>query len=378
MDFARITDHGFSLLHAAHATATDSDGRSYTAESLTIRISERLVGFSPRESAVFRISDSADGDASMFVWEFGLGDRSEKDEIKARRPERLSIFYIFEVPANTRLEEFSLRGRRLAVAPDGKPSVQIPSGEPKQGPLSIKGLPSRSSDEQESDLLARTRAFLERGGEADSRGQWGRTRLHNAADMGYERVGELLISEGADPNAKDVQRQTPLHLATFRGNSAVAELLIGNGADVGAKDALGLTPLHRAASQGYERVIGCLIAAGADVGARDNSGATPLHLAVGQMLTATTEFLIAKGADVNAKDHNGVTPLHLAVDKAHIAMAELLLARGASVTAKDHNGVTPLDMAVRQHDTSMEHLLGKHDGKTSPRPRQPRTPEREP
>jgi ankyrin repeat protein len=55
----------------------------------------------------------------------------------------------------------------------------------------------------------------------------------------------------------------------------MTELLLTRGADVDAKDRDGDTPLHDAAFRGHEKIVGLLLAHGADVGAKNNAGRTP-------------------------------------------------------------------------------------------------------
>ena len=68
---------------------------------------------------------------------------------------------------------------------------------------------------------------------------------------GTKDVAELLLSKGADVNAKIGDGRTPLHWAAYLGNKDVAELLLAEGADVNAKDMDGRTPFDWAAL--YER-----------------------------------------------------------------------------------------------------------------------------
>jgi cytohesin len=75
----------------------------------------------------------------------------------------------------------------------------------------------------------------------------GRTALHVAAGWGYKgerslTVIRMLLSSGADINARDEQQQTPLHWAAQEGNKDAAELLVQNGADRTVRDSAGKTP----------------------------------------------------------------------------------------------------------------------------------------
>ena len=68
-----------------------------------------------------------------------------------------------------------------------------------------------------------------------------------------ERVGELLLERGADPNAPIM---TPaLHVAIAQGEDYTATLLIKKGADLDAKDKEGRTPLQNAKRLGRRRVV---------------------------------------------------------------------------------------------------------------------------
>ena len=137
---------------------------------------------------------------------------------------------------------------------------------------------------------------------------------------------------------------TPLHLTADRGHTEVVELLISKGADVNAKMKDGWTPLHSAARYGRK----------------------------GHRHWEITELLIANGADVNAITNQGEhfhvkypwTPLHIAAINGHKEIAELLIAAGADVNAEDGDGYTPLDCAIKDKHTETADLLRKHGGKT--------------
>jgi ankyrin repeat protein len=91
------------------------------------------------------------------------------------------------------------------------------------------------------------------------------------------------LAGGADVNAKNVDGWTPLHEAAFGGRKEIVELLISNGADVNAKhDGFGTTPLHRAAYRGHKEIVELLIGKGADVNAKNANGETPIDWAKGE------------------------------------------------------------------------------------------------
>jgi len=152
--------------------------------------------------------------------------------------------------------------------------------------------------------------------------------LLEAARAGDIEQVKLLISKGADVNAKDGRGFTPLHLACFSVR-AVAELLIAQGANMNAKDKNGRTPLHIAAWSGNVEVAELLIAKGVDIDAKANNGWTPLHGACFRGRKVVVELLIAKSADLNVKDNRGQTALSLAKERKYEEIIELLRKHGA-------------------------------------------------
>lgn len=131
------------------------------------------------------------------------------------------------------------------------------------------------------------------------------TPLYHAIQNGNYDVAEILVAKGADMNAGSVFK--PLHLAAFEGNFEIAKLLIekgssdvdvkgicertplfyaktvpmvrlllSEGADVNARDCMEKTPLHLAIQFNNADVVRELIYEGADVNAKDDDGKTPL------------------------------------------------------------------------------------------------------
>jgi len=132
-----------------------------------------------------------------------------------------------------------------------------------------------------------------------------RTLLGIAAQRGHIQVMEELIAHGAEINVKDSndpeQTTCPaLYLAALGDSADAVNLLISNGADINARDDSNSTPLHLAAYKGNREVVEILLANGADINAQGWDYSTPLYLAAKSGHRDIVELLLTKGADVKA------------------------------------------------------------------------------
>jgi len=161
------------------------------------------------------------------------------------------------------------------------------------------------------------RLLISKHADINARSNEGFTPLSNAVDGGHMELAEFLILFGAKVNTKTKRRgYTPLHVAVWSGAFAISDLLISEEADIEVRDVDGRTPLDWAVTGFKKDTIKLLISEGADVNARDNNFNTPLHHIAKEMHQSGTStnlesiawLLILNGAEVNAVNKSGKTP----------------------------------------------------------------------
>jgi ankyrin repeat protein len=180
---------------------------------------------------------------------------------------------------------------------------------------------------------------------------------------------KLLLSNGADPNARDENgtKLTPLHLAAHEGFEEISTMLVKNGADIEARTKSWRTPLHLAAKHAREGVARMLIQQGADVNAREKDGKTPLHFVVQNWHEGIARLLMENGAYIRALTKDEQPPLHFAVWKGKDNMAKVLIESGADVNVlsdetsqSEFPGLTPLHLAAMTGNQNMVRFLLEH------------------
>ena len=154
-------------------------------------------------------------------------------------------------------------------------------------------------------------------------------KLADAIERGdIGEVGPLLRGEPRLANAVLAEGSTPLHLATLCNHKEIVELLISNGADVNAKDDNGYAPIFGVAFDHEAgdpcEVVKTLIAHGADVNTRDTDGLTPLHNAAMNGKRGVVELLLANNADPTLKSKLGITAEQFATEAKHHDIANIL------------------------------------------------------
>ncbi len=168
--------------------------------------------------------------------------------------------------------------------------------------LPVRGAPdSPVADAAMRGDRAAVHALIAQGADVNAAQGDGMTALHWAASNRDPGLARMLLDAGADAGAGTrIGRYTPLHVAARAGAGEVVEVLLVEGADPEAPTEAGggARPLHLAAASGDVRAVAALVAAGANVNATEASwGQTPLVFAASKGRTSVVRTLLDAGAD---------------------------------------------------------------------------------
>ncbi|BGP17740.1 hypothetical protein JCM10213_005321 [Rhodosporidiobolus nylandii] len=137
--------------------------------------------------------------------------------------------------------------------------------------------------------------LLDEGHDEDevSRDAAGTTVLHLAASFGFVDIANLYLARYPFVvEWVNSRGQTPLHVAAMKGEAEVAQLLVDQGADINAPDLDGSTPLHYASSYGRRSVVKLLIDLDCQTDAKNNQGFSAADYAYSFSLLQELESLI--------------------------------------------------------------------------------------
>src|SRR5574341_688397 len=149
--------------------------------------------------------------------------------------------------------------------------------------------------------------------------EFGPIQFVDHASAGNLTVTKLFLGAGMSPNAGDVNGFTALIGSAFGGHTDIVTLLLSSGADVNAKEKVhGITALMGAASVGQAKIVRLLVERNADVNAKDRTGETALMKAAMKGYTDIVALLVTQTSDINMKeDTDGLTALMGAAYSGH-------------------------------------------------------------
>ncbi|XP_068748124.1 serine/threonine-protein phosphatase 6 regulatory ankyrin repeat subunit B-like isoform X2 [Montipora capricornis] len=211
--------------------------------------------------------------------------------------------------------------------------------------------------------------LLEKGVPVNIKNKNKYTPLHIAALNRKHLAAQLLVGFGADVSVVGgVSKETPLHMAAkVKGGEKVVDVLIKSGADPDTAKEDGERALHLAARCGNLDVVKLLLREDTEVARRSGSGETPIHLACRNGHYEIARVLVDKVFQVksrplarliiNIPNTAGETAFHSVAaispgtksnPRDIVSIVQMLLERGADLTLSTYNKrETPLHLCSR-------------------------------
>jgi ankyrin repeat protein len=176
----------------------------------------------------------------------------------------------------------------------------------------------------------------------------GSTMMHVAVWHSRTDLIDILLSRGANIDAKDLQGRTPFLLECQRGKRLL-RFLLSKGADPHTRNHEAQSALHAAAEVGNIAVIDFLLNIGLPINTSDHANHTPLTWAVISNQEPAALHLLSRGATIPTHAlHHGRTVLHVACNLGMKVLTSLLLSTpGLDINAADHMGRTPFSLACK-------------------------------
>ncbi|GJP47419.1 hypothetical protein CLOM_g6607 [Closterium sp. NIES-68] len=218
-------------------------------------------------------------------------------------------------------------------------------------------------DEGETPLLLAAREdhsdaakwLIEHGANvATSAEKSGAQAIHHAAGHGSVKTLELLLDNGADPNAQS-DAGPPLLWACGHGKTAAVEVLLTRGANPDTPNEDGVNSLLTATAAGETEIVKLLL----KHGAQPNPGSPPLPTNAAAAAAATSAVATGAAPPSPLPCVTSTTPLIVASNEGNLEAVSALLDAGADANARDEDGMTALDAAAAAgHQEIVSRLIG--------------------
>jgi ankyrin repeat protein len=286
-------------------------------------------------------------------------------------------------PITYALEKGNIEAVKAILEAKEPKTLNLNNGEPDPLSLAIK-----------LNNLEIVKLLLEKGATISQK------HFENAIQNKKNKVIELFLDKGLDPNQTWNSYAKPLRLAKSYDNLEAFILLIEKGAKwdyydlypfikkkteidkflVNKADTFNKNNLLLVASYWHElELINSLINQGADVNFEE-SNETPLIKACSydgdskEKQIKSIQCLINNGADINKSNTHGITPLTAAIKNKDISVFKLLLENGADINRSNTDGITPLTYAIEDKNADAVKILLENGAQINTRDKNGRTP----
>ena len=208
-----------------------------------------------------------------------------------------------------------------------------------------------------------TESLLGKGVDVNATGEFGATPLLLATQHGNLKIADQLLKHGASVNSACTSTKhegyASLHVAAEKGDEKITKLLLSKGADVDARGNDGATPLHIALRGGHLKVVELLFEHGANFYSTTQGGGTPLCFAIENGHEKLVKMLLERGANIDVKDKYDKTMLQFAVEKGNATIVKHILKHSPDLNNESNSGV--LNAAVEgwglEYRTIVKNLL---------------------
>jgi uncharacterized protein len=190
--------------------------------------------------------------------------------------------------------------------------------------------------------------LLSRGADPDKEGDcyMNRTALGWAAENGHRAIVELFLNAGG--NGKMLYSlKAALMSAAQSGHCDILELLLAKGSKADLKEEDMSAMLLKATANGHTAVVDLLLRKGAWTETRTFEGKTPLILAAQGGYCRIMQLLVDSGAHIDHRNESGESGLIVAAQFGHEKIVGILLSNQANIEAETMEGKTPLILAAQ-------------------------------
>jgi ankyrin repeat protein len=299
---------------AVAGTITDPNGAVIPGVSVALTGVGTSFFTSTNDSGEFRFEGLASGSYTIRVQAPGFNPADAQfflqQDAELRVDEELSVA---NIEAEVEIESGSVETRQFVTT--GVVAIATPS-LPFVKAAFDDNLKELSSLIPETDVNLRDKTT-------------GTTALDHAVDNGNREMVELLLSRGANVNARNGSGRTALMRIGEEATSDLVWDLLNAGAEVNFKSETGETALITAAYQNNVEALKALLDAGADVSNKDEDGQTALMVAAENGHLQNVRALVLAGANLDQQDVEGKNALTLAIESEHRAVIRFLRSKGA-------------------------------------------------